>query len=200
MNFLAHLWLAEQARVPLGGAVLGDVLHGALPPELPPALAASVRLHRRIDARTDRHPVVVAARSRFGAGTRRYAGIVLDIVFDHVLAQDWARYSAEPLIDFADRAARAVAAERRWFEHARAPAPQPIPFSALLVSYRTEEGVERAVRRTAGRLRKPQGLVDALRGWRDLLPRLREDLPVLLADLARVAPDGDWRSRETPSA
>jgi acyl carrier protein phosphodiesterase len=171
----------------LAGALLGDYWRGALPPEMPPDLALSVRLHRRIDAVTDRHPQVQAARAGFADGERRYAGILLDLLYDHLLAQDWARYSAEALPDFARRAARHVVSEARWFEQAGGPVPQAGSFGALLVSYGSEAGLEQAVRRTAQRLRKPQVLLDAMRGWRGRLPRLREDLPVLLEDLRKAA-------------
>ena len=40
-------------------------------------------------------------------GARRYAGIVLDLVHDHALVLDWARYSGEDLKRFAGRAAQA---------------------------------------------------------------------------------------------
>jgi acyl carrier protein phosphodiesterase len=183
MNFLAHLWLADRAELPLAGAILGDYFRGALPDDLPAPLAQSVQLHRRIDANTDRHPVVQAARSAFGNGPRRYAGILLDILFDHALALDWTQYSDEPLPAFADRAAQAVAAESAWFERAGGPAPARAPFSALLVSYRSEPALERAIERTAGRMRRPQGLIDAMAGWRSHMPQLRRDLPVLLGDL-----------------
>lgn len=186
MNFLAHLWLADQARLPLAGAILGDTLHGALPPDMPEPLARSVHLHRRIDAATDRHPRVEAGRRRFGPSTRRYAGILLDVLYDHVLARDWAEHSDETLEAFADRAAAAVAAEGRWFEHALRPRVRRAPFAALLVSYQEESGIELALRRTAARLRKPQGLLDAMAGWRGHLPQLRKDLPELLGDLREV--------------
>lgn len=183
MNFLAHLWLSDRAQLPLAGAILGDTLHGALPADMPGPLACSVQLHRRIDAATDRHPRVQAARSRFEPGARRYAGILLDVLFDHVLAQDWPSYSGESLPAFADRAARAVAGEGRWFEHARQAPPRADRFAALLVSYRLESGIELALRRTAGRLRRPQGMLDAMAGWREHVPGLRAGLPALLDDL-----------------
>ena len=88
MNFLAHLWLTDRAGLPLAGAILGDILRGALPADMPEPLARSVMLHRHVDAHTDRHPRVVAAREHFAPGARRYAGILLDVLFDHVLAQD----------------------------------------------------------------------------------------------------------------
>lgn len=185
MNFLAHLWLADQARLPLAGAVLGDYLRGPVPAKLPAALALSVNLHRRLDAETDRHPRVVTARARFGPGTRRYAGILLDILYDHLLTQDWTRYSSEPLERFVERAAREVAAEAGWFEQAGGPAP--LAFGALLLSYRTQPGIEQALHRTARRLSKPQGLLNAMAGWTAILPLLRADLPVLLEDLRGIS-------------
>ena|SRR5689334_6308358 len=183
MNFLAHLWLTDRASLPLAGAILGDVVRGPLPAAMPEPLAQSVQLHRRVDAHTDRHPRMVEARATFPAGARRYAGIVLDVVLDHALAMDWPRYSGEALAAFCARAAREVAAEGRWFEHSGAPAPEAQPFSLLLQSYATEEGIERALARVARRMRRPEGLLDASRGWPALLPRAREDLPVLLEHL-----------------
>ena len=192
MNFLAHLWLTDQARLPLAGAILGDVLHGALPPHMPAPLARAVQFHRVVDAHTDRHPRVARARAGFAPGARRYAGIVLDVVFDHALACDWAAFSPEPLARFADRAARDVHDGAAWFEHAGDAAPDPARFSALLQSYATAAGIDRAIRRTAGRLRVPEGLLQAAAGWRRHVTRLREDLPVLLADLERV-----WAEHDT---
>jgi acyl carrier protein phosphodiesterase len=188
VNFLAHFWLTDKAQLPLAGALLGDVLRGALPAHMPPALAASVTLHRRVDATTDRHPRVVAARSGFEPGARRYAGIVLDLLFDHVLARDWPAYSAQPLPAFADRAAQAVHEAGAWFEHAGERTPEAAPFSALLQSYASPGGIERAIERTARRLRVPGGMLDAAAGWPGRLPGLTQDLPVLLADLAGLQP------------
>ena len=199
MNFLAHLWLSDQARLPLAGAILGDTLRGALPDDMPEDLARSVRLHRRVDAETDRHPRVQAARARFGAGTRRYAGILIDILFDHALAQDWPRYHAETLDAFADRAAREVADAGRWFERGRESAPRAAPFAALLASYGTAAGIELALRRTAGRLRRPQGMLDAMADWPGYMAHLRGDLPVVLRDLRELARAAPLDARPAPT-
>src|SRR5690349_525213 len=104
---------------------------------MPAPLARSVMLHRHVDAHTDRHPRVVAAREGFAPGARRYAGIVLDLLYDHVLAGEWAAHAAQPLAQFADRAGVEVAQGRPWFEHAGDTAPDPARFSALLQSYAT---------------------------------------------------------------
>jgi len=200
MNFLAHLWLSDQARLPLAGAILGDTVRGALPPDMPEPLARSVRLHRRVDAETDRHPRVAAARSRFVPGARRYSGILIDVLFDHVLAQDWRGYSDESLAAFTDRAAAAVAAEGHWFERAGQPPPRAGPFAGLLASYGSESGIELALRRTAGRLRRPQGMLEAMADWQQHLPELRRDLPLLLGDLRGLATEtGAWVTAHSDS-
>jgi acyl carrier protein phosphodiesterase len=186
VNFLAHLWLTDRAGLPLAGAILGDVLRGPLPPAMPAPLARSVMLHRHVDAHTDRHPRVVAARAGFPQGPRRYAGILLDVLLDHVLARDWAEYSTLPLPAFADRAGREVAGGGAWFEHAGDTAPDPDRFSALLQSYATAAGIQLAIERTARRMRRPRGLLDAAADWPRRIDGLRADLPLLLADLERL--------------
>ncbi|MBL6749184.1 MAG: DUF479 domain-containing protein [Nevskia sp.] len=187
MNYLAHLWLTDRAGLPLAGAVLGDVLRGRLDGRLPAALEASVRLHRRVDVVTDAHPLVAQARTRFPPGGRRYAGIVLDLLYDYCLARRWSEFSGEPLADFARRAAQAVAAEEAGFRLADTMAPSMPRMRDLLLSYGTEEGFERAVRRTAARLRQPQPLLDAARDWRRHLAPAGDTLPALLQDLAGTA-------------
>jgi len=187
MNYLAHLWLTEQAGLPLPGAVLGDLVHGRLDGRFAPALERSIRLHRRVDAVTDSHPLILAQRTAFGPGARRYAGIVLDLVHDHALVLDWERYGAERLKMFARRAALAVAGEKEGFKLAGISPPSAWRFRLLLLSYGEEGGIDRALRRVASRLKRPEALLEAGRDWRQLLPRVRNDLPRLLEDLRTAA-------------
>lgn len=204
MNFLAHLWLADQAAAPLAGAVLGDIVRGRvmlapaadsmLPAaqghrDLPADLARSILLHRRIDVSTDHHPRVRSAMVDFAPGARRYAGILLDLIYDHSLARNWNQFSAESLADFAARAAADIAAAGTWFEQAGSRTPSAWRFQRLLLSYRDPRGIDRAIARTATRLRKPQGLLDAARDWQQQLDRAAEDLAPLLEDLRLASHD-----------
>ncbi len=183
MNFLAHLWLADRSDTSLAGSVLGDVVRGADLSAYPPEIAIGVRLHRRVDAATDRHAVMRRERAVFAEGDRRYAGIVLDLAADHALAQSWSDFHSEPLPDFARRCAHALAEAGDWFEFAGGWRPTRAGFTELLESYGTDPGIERALRRTATRLRDPQGLIDSGRRWMDASRSLRDQLPLLMADL-----------------
>ena len=55
--------------------------------------AAAIALHRAIDSYTDGHPGTHAAKALFAPRFRRYAGVALDVYFDHCLARNWRGYS-----------------------------------------------------------------------------------------------------------
>ena len=97
MNHLAHVFLSgSNADVRLG-AMLGDFWRGALDPEWPMGVRAGISLHRKIDVYTDSHPLILEAKSLFMPPWRRFAGILLDVYFDHVLTRAWPRYADEPI-------------------------------------------------------------------------------------------------------
>jgi len=102
VNVLAHALLAgDDPALRLGG-VMGDFVHGTPDLALPARVREGIYLHRAIDGFTDSHPAVRAARERMQPPFRRYAGILLDVWFDHLLANDFATWSDEPLASFSD--------------------------------------------------------------------------------------------------
>ena len=103
MNILAHALLGAHNDDLMLGSVMGDFVHGPVPQGLRPDVEAGIRLHRAVDVHTDDHPIVRELRGTFAAPYRRFAGIILDIWFDHLLARDFARYTDEPLAAFSDR-------------------------------------------------------------------------------------------------
>ncbi len=187
MNFLAHLWLAEQSDTSMAGAILGDVVRGADLSAYPDEIAAGIRLHRRLDAFTDRHPHIVALRNAQADGVRRYSGIVLDLVADYLLIEEWQHYTSEPLPAFCARAGAAIEAASPWFLLAGGRSSSADGFAKLLLSYGTAAGIERALWRTAQRLRQPQPLLDAGQHWSQMADALRPQLPDLLHDLRAAA-------------
>jgi len=186
VNFLAHLWLADQTQTSLAGSVLGDVVRGADLTAYPDEIAQGIRLHRKVDATTDRHPLIVAARERFAQGHRRYAGIVLDLACDYVLSTDWPRYSQRALPELCTYAANHVAQASPWFVRAGGRAVEAESFTRLLLSYATPQGIDHAIRRVAQRMRQPEPLLLAAQGWQDHVCALRLSLPEVLNDLRRI--------------
>lgn len=99
MNYLAHAALAEPSDEARLGAILGDFARGldeaALPADTHYALLEHRALDRWFDARED----VRAARAWFPPELRRFAGILIDVFVDHVLAREWSALGPAPLAE-----------------------------------------------------------------------------------------------------
>ena len=117
------------------------------------SIRSEIVRHRRIDRYTDDHPAVVAARGLFdAAGLRRYAGIVLDVYFDHCLARDWLRWNDVSLTTFTSRVYRVLHDHRGQLPpRLQAIAPRMAAHD-WLGSYRQRKNVDAAVRGIATRL------------------------------------------------
>jgi acyl carrier protein phosphodiesterase len=103
MNHLAHALLAGDEDLLIVGSLMGDFVHGRITQDMQPRLASGIRLHRAVDVFTDTHAEVGALRALFAPPFRRYAGILLDLWFDHLLARDFACWSTQPLEAFSAR-------------------------------------------------------------------------------------------------
>jgi acyl carrier protein phosphodiesterase len=174
MNYLAHLHLGGQRPSQLLGSLYGDFVKGLLPGRFPTEIEAAIRLHRSIDAFTDAHPLIKRAMGRFPSERRRYAGIVLDVFFDHCLARDWARYADVSLDAFTDNVYRVLADEPELPERLAFIAPR-MAAQDWLGSYRDFEVVGDALAGIARRLSRPQGLAGAMQELRAIYQPLSDD-------------------------
>lgn len=182
MNLLAHLWLADRSGTSAAGQILGDVVKGRLDaPRFDARIDQGIRLHRAIDSLSDAHPAHRLLRARFHPPLRRYAGIIVDIGFDHALARHWPRYSSETLDTFTRRAAGQIRSE--WPADAPIQSPDVDGFARLLSGYATYDGIERALASVGRRARRRNPLAGALPALLDEYRIFAERLPPLLAAL-----------------
>jgi acyl carrier protein phosphodiesterase len=96
LNYIAHLHIAQYCHSDLLGNFLGDFIKGQGFVGLQQDLVLGIKLHRQVDVYTDQHPAVAALRQQFSPSIRRVAGIVIDIVFDHVLLKHWSKFANYP--------------------------------------------------------------------------------------------------------
>ncbi|POA54294.1 MULTISPECIES: acyl carrier protein phosphodiesterase [unclassified Pseudomonas] len=174
MNYLAHLHLGGQRPGQLLGSLYGDFVKGRLQGQFAPEVEAAIQLHRRIDTYTDSHPLVAAALARFAQTRRRYAGIVIDVFFDHCLARDWAQYADRPLQAFTADVYRALAAEPQLPGRLAQIAPY-MAADDWLGSYRDFQVLEQVLRGIARRLSRPEELTAAMGELERLYQPLSED-------------------------
>ncbi len=101
MNFLAHLFLGPRDPEQALGSLLGDFVRGPVHKiQLSSRVREGIWLHRRIDSFTDAHPLVALSRTRVTPARRRYAGIMVDMFYDHLLARHWERFTDQPISEF----------------------------------------------------------------------------------------------------
>ncbi|HVK10834.1 MAG TPA: ACP phosphodiesterase [Gemmataceae bacterium] len=195
MNWLAHALLSNPEPESRLGNLLADLVKGRDRAAMSAAFLAGVRQHQAIDAFTDGHPVVHRSRARIGSDFGHTTGILVDVFYDHFLALDWVRYSAEPLAAFtagvyadmragmADFPAEAHAELGRMIDEDR------------LGSYRRLDGIAAALRRVSLRLQARTGRDFGLeRGVAELVAHfdgLRADFAEFFPQLvAHVGPRG----------
>ena len=89
VNYLAHLCLSDGSPESIVGNFLGDFVKGRPEGRYPNPIVRGIRLHRAVDTYTDSHPAVGRAIARVAPARRRFAGIAVDMAFDHFLARHW---------------------------------------------------------------------------------------------------------------
>ncbi|RMG86908.1 MAG: DUF479 domain-containing protein [Bacteroidetes bacterium] len=108
MNFLAHLYLSASDDKLTVGNFLADFIRNKDLPALPPRIRAGVVLHRKIDRFTDNHPLVRQGTERLRPHHHKYAPVILDVLYDYILANNWPDWSEEPLFEFTHRIYRVL--------------------------------------------------------------------------------------------
>ncbi len=160
----------------LVGGFLGDYVKGRLEGQFAPDIERGIRLHRAIDRFTDQHDIVRRSQSRFDPRFRRYAGIMTDIIFDHLLARDFAQYNDTPLEDFSREVLGVVVEHTRLLPPDAAAAANRMHEMNSLAGHDSELFIERSFSFLSRRLTRANPLNEAFDECRPHLPALRGDL------------------------
>lgn len=185
MNYLAHAFLAAPCDERMCGALIGDFAKGLDLAALPVAIADGVRAHRRVDRFTDDHPVVRRARARFTPPFRRFAGIIVDVAFDHYLARDFERIARRDLSEFTSSVYRALEANERFLPERLARVRPHMTEHDWLGSYAALENVGRALTGISRRMKRENPLGSALEQVRARRDELALDFAEFFPELRR---------------
>jgi acyl carrier protein phosphodiesterase len=167
--------LAQQSEDAMVGALLGDFCKPHDAGTYGEEIAREIFIHRKVDAFTDSHNIILQAKSLFRPRTRRYAGISLDVFYDHILARYWETYCEIPLDPFVHRFYRALLARREKLPVSLAGLAGRMASQDWLGSYKDFDSVKTAVRKISGRLSRNG----------DLLRESVEDLEMNYEELSR---------------
>ncbi|MBN7818506.1 ACP phosphodiesterase [Bowmanella yangjiangensis] len=185
MNYLAHLFLAQPTADSQMGNLLGDFCRGVDISQFSSPVLAGLANHRKVDRFTDSHPEVRACKALFSARRRRFAGIALDVLFDHFLIRHWSRYSSQPFDVFCQASYQRLA-ER--LEH------MPLRMQRVvgsmieqhwLAHYTSLAGVGQALDRIAGRIRFANEFVGSVEEIERYYPAFEAGFTAFFPELLR---------------
>ena len=100
MNFLAHIYLSGNNEFIKIGNFMADGIRGKQFENYPEAIQKGILLHRAIDTFTDAHPIFRESTKRLHERYHHYAGVIVDIFYDHFLAKNWKNYSDDNLAEY----------------------------------------------------------------------------------------------------
>jgi acyl carrier protein phosphodiesterase len=99
MNWLAHVFLSENHIEHQLGNLLADPLKGRAWDGATPMFTKGLQTHLHIDTFTDAHPLVRQSKQRL-KGRKYLKGVVIDIVYDHLLTKHWKQFSSKDFTAF----------------------------------------------------------------------------------------------------
>jgi acyl carrier protein phosphodiesterase len=142
MNFLAHIYLSGDNDLLKIGNFMADGIRGNDYLNFPEEIKKGILLHRHIDTFTDAHPIYRKSKHRLHEKYGHYSGVIMDILYDHFLAKNWANYSDEKLEHFAEKFYQSLQKNHSLLtEKTKGMLPYMIARN-WLVSYATIAGIE----------------------------------------------------------
>ncbi|MCK9207992.1 MAG: ACP phosphodiesterase [Salinivirgaceae bacterium] len=145
MNILAHLYLSGGFDERMLGNFMGDFVKGNQYTKYPTAMQEGIILHRNIDDATDKHPAHKSSRDRFRQHYGLHSGVVVDIVYDHFLANHWQHYHLSELEDFAQQAYQYIGSQTHWLPARLKEITPYIIQNNWLVMYKSLPGLEKVL-------------------------------------------------------
>lgn len=193
MNYLAHLFLARPNPHSRMGNLLGDFCKGVDVSRYPHPVMKGLENHRLVDRFTDTHILVKQAKRCFVPKRRRFAGIALDVLFDHFLLRHWHTFSDVPVERFLNH----TYADLEQAHHAMPPRMRQVVGSMLaqnwLLQYENLDGAGYALDRIAARIRFSNefagSIEDIERHYAELEQCFECFFPALIEHIERHGPE-----------
>jgi acyl carrier protein phosphodiesterase len=143
MNFLAHIYLSGDNDLIKIGNFMADGIRGKHFETYPIDVQKGIILHRAIDTFTDAHPIFRQSTKKLHENYHHYAGVIVDVFYDHFLAKNWNTYSDEKLEEFVDHFYQSLHNNPDILsDRTKGMMPYMIEYN-WLVSYQTVEGINR---------------------------------------------------------
>lgn len=191
LNFLAHLYLADDNDDALLGNLLGDFVKGDPTGRYNTAITKGIIFHRKVDSFADSHAVTRNSRNRFSPVFRRFAGVIVDVCYDHFLARHWHLYADGELGTFTRKVYGVLKANRPILPDRLKRILWLMVSEDWLGGYINLQRVGITLDRIAGRLSRGQQFKGAIAEVEDNYAGLEEDFLLFFPKLIAFSHRGD---------
>ena len=145
MNYLGHAYLSFNHQDFLVGNMVSDFVKGRQRFMFSGNIQKGIELHRNIDEYTDHHPATKKAMEVFRPAYRLYSSAIVDILYDHYLANDEGEFDNAGLQNFSQQVYRSLESRS-----AELPPRFLVAFSYMrtddwLYNYRTKAGMQKSL-------------------------------------------------------
>lgn len=183
MNFLAHLYLSGDNEDLITGNFIADHVKGNGINKFSDAIRNGILLHREIDRYTDSHPQFILSKNRLVPNYRKYAGVIVDMYYDHFLSAFWEKYSDEPIEKFTRRMYKILL---KRFLMLPPKTKRILPFMAKdnwLVGYGKPEGLRRALSGMAYRTPFDSGMENAVKDLQENYALFKQEFETFFPEI-----------------
>lgn len=103
MNYLAHLYLAGTDEELIVGNFIADAVKGSHYKNFSVKISQGILMHRATDYFSDTHLIYRNSVHRLALKHGKFAGVITDMLYDHLLATHWKDFAITPLNEFIDK-------------------------------------------------------------------------------------------------
>jgi acyl carrier protein phosphodiesterase len=177
--------LADDTPESLLGNLLGDFMKGQDIESYSDAIRQGIKRHQQVDIFTDDHPIFRQSKRRIHPERRRFAGVLVDIFYDHFLAIHWAQYSSIPLSQFTQQVYGVLEQHRNMLPEKLQQSVPVIISQDWLCSYQTLSGIDYALQRMSLRVKRANLLNEGIQDLNTHYRQLEWDFKAFWPDLIR---------------
>lgn len=187
MNFLAHIYLSGENDLIKIGNFMADGIRGKHFEHFPTDVQKGILLHRFIDTYTDSHDIFRKSTKRLHERYHHYAGVIVDIVYDHFLAKNWSNYSDEKLESFISRFYNSL---HDNYEILTEKTQDLMPYMIgrnWLLSYRTVDGIHQILTQMDRRSKNISQMQYAVEELREFYDEFEEEFTLFFEEMQKQA-------------
>ncbi|PCJ82469.1 MAG: ACP phosphodiesterase [Flavobacteriales bacterium] len=189
MNYLAHFYLSGNNVEIIIGNYIGDAVKGGNFSNYSNGVRQGIVLHRKIDAFTDSHEIVKESKAHLRKKYRHYAGVIVDVFYDHFLAKNWDGYSDELLDDFSKKMYLLLEKRKATFPYKSQLFLQYMVANNILVNYAKLQGIQQVFNGLAHRTKFDSKMENAVHDLKKDYEIYEKEFQAFFPELKNYASD-----------